>query len=60
MPSDGPVARRIFADKKTGKDTDRPELAAALEFMQPGDTLVVPSLDRFGRSLLSICVTWPP
>ena len=43
--------RRIFADKKSGKDTDRPELAAALEFMQPGDTLVVPSLDRFGRSL---------
>ena len=43
--------RRIFADKKSGKDTDRPELAAALNFMQPGDTLVVPSLDRFGRSL---------
>jgi DNA invertase Pin-like site-specific DNA recombinase len=43
--------RRVFADKKSGKDTDRPELAAALAFMQPGDTLVVPSLDRFGRSL---------
>lgn len=43
--------RRIFADKKSGEDTGRPELAAALEFMQPGDTLVVPSLDRFGRSL---------
>jgi DNA invertase Pin-like site-specific DNA recombinase len=27
--------RRIFADKKSGKDTDRPELAAALNFMQP-------------------------
>lgn len=43
--------RRVFADKKTGKDTDRPELAAALAFMQPGDTLVVPSLDRLSRSL---------
>ena len=28
--------RRVFADKKSGKDTGRPELAAALEFMQPG------------------------
>jgi DNA invertase Pin-like site-specific DNA recombinase len=43
--------RRIFADKKSGKDTDRPELAAALEFMRPGDTLIVPSLDRLSRSL---------
>jgi DNA invertase Pin-like site-specific DNA recombinase len=43
--------RRVFADKKSGKDTDRPELAAALEFMRPGDTLVVPSLDRLSRSL---------
>ncbi len=43
--------RRVFADKKSGKDADRPELAAALDFMQPGDTLVVPSLDRLSRSL---------
>jgi DNA invertase Pin-like site-specific DNA recombinase len=42
--------RRIFADKKSGKDTDRPELAAALGFMQAGDTLVVPALDRLSRS----------
>jgi len=43
--------RRVFADKRSGKDTDRPELMAALAFMQPGDTLVVPSLDRLSRSL---------
>lgn len=46
--------RRIFADKKSGKNTDRPELAAALKFLEPGDTLVVPSLDRFGRSLADL------
>jgi DNA invertase Pin-like site-specific DNA recombinase len=46
--------RRIFADKKSGKDTDRPELAAALKFLEPGDTLVVPALDRFGRSLADL------
>ncbi len=43
--------RRIFADKKSGKDADRPDLVAALDFLQPGDTLVVPSLDRLSRSL---------
>ncbi|MFF4128358.1 recombinase family protein [Microbispora rosea] len=43
--------QRILAEKKSGKDTDRPELAAALAFMQPGDTLIVPSLDRLSRSL---------
>lgn len=46
--------RRIFADKKSGKDTDRPELTAAMKFLEPGDTLVVPALDRFGRSLADL------
>ncbi|MGW6217018.1 recombinase family protein [Streptomyces sp. NPDC055109] len=43
--------RRIFADKKSGKDNLRPELKACHAFLQPRDTLVVPSLDRYGRSL---------
>lgn len=42
---------RIFADKASGKDVERQELAAALDYMRPGDTLVVPSLDRLSRSL---------
>jgi DNA invertase Pin-like site-specific DNA recombinase len=49
--------RRIFAEKKSGRDTGRPELAACLEFMQPGDTLVVPSLDRLSRSLQDLITT---
>ncbi len=43
--------RRILAEKKSGKDGARPELIAAVEFPQVGDTLVVPALDRLGRSL---------
>lgn len=43
--------RRVFADKKSGKDAERPELQACHAFVTPGDTLVVPSLDRYGRSL---------
>ena len=42
--------RRIFKEKKSGKNDARPELKAC-HALEPGDTLVVPSLDRYGRSL---------
>jgi DNA invertase Pin-like site-specific DNA recombinase len=42
---------RVFADKLSGKTADRPELAACLDYLRAGDTLVVPSLDRLSRSL---------
>ncbi|MEV0111331.1 recombinase family protein [Nocardia sp. NPDC050799] len=41
----------MFADKKSGKDSEREQLAACLDYMRVGDTLVVASLDRLGRSL---------
>ncbi|MFB7557481.1 recombinase family protein [Streptomyces brevispora] len=41
----------MFPEKKSGKNDLRPELKACHAFLQPGDTLVVPSLDRYGRSL---------
>ncbi|MFJ9380196.1 recombinase family protein [Streptomyces sp. NPDC101455] len=43
--------RRIFPEKKSGKNDLRPELKACHAFLQPGDTLVVPSLHQYGRSL---------
>ena len=49
--------RRIFAEKKSGRDSERPELTACLEFLDPGDTLVVPSLDRLSRSLQDLITT---
>lgn len=49
--------RRVFAEKKSGRDGDRPELAACLAFLDPGDTLVVPSLDRLSRSLQDLITT---
>ncbi|RZT17476.1 DNA invertase Pin-like site-specific DNA recombinase [Kribbella sp. VKM Ac-2569] len=42
---------KVFADKQSGRDADRPELIACLAYLRPGDTLVVPSLDRLARSL---------
>ena len=41
---------RVFADKLSGKTADRPELAACLDYLRAGDSLVVPSLDRLSRS----------
>lgn len=45
---------RIFTDKASGKNTDRPELAAALDYARPGDTVCVWKLDRFARSLIDL------
>ncbi|MCX5531047.1 recombinase family protein [Streptomyces sp. NBC_00006] len=42
---------RIFADKKSGNNTDREAPRKALDYLREGDTLVVPSLDRLGRSM---------
>jgi DNA invertase Pin-like site-specific DNA recombinase len=48
---------RIFTDKASGKNTDRPELAAVLDYLRPGDTLCVWKLDRFARSLIDLVTT---
>lgn len=42
---------KIFTDKLSGKNTDRPEPIECLKYLREGDTLVVPSLDRLARSL---------
>lgn len=45
---------RVFEDKASGKDTDRPQLQSALEFVREGDTLVVHSMDRLARNLTDL------
>ena len=45
---------RVFADKLSGKNADRPELTACLDYLRAGDILVVPSLDRLSRSLADL------
>ena len=44
-------ADRFFSDTMSGAKAQRPGLDDALEFLRPGDTLVVWRLDRLGRSL---------
>ena len=42
---------RIFTDKASGKDAQRPELESLLAFVREGDTVVVHSMDRLARNL---------
>lgn len=48
---DGLSLDKTFTDKVSGKDTQRPQLQALLEFVREGDTVLVHSLDRLARSL---------
>jgi DNA invertase Pin-like site-specific DNA recombinase len=49
--SAGVDSRHLFEDHASGAKDDRPGLKRALEFVRPGDVLVVWKLDRLGRSL---------
>jgi DNA invertase Pin-like site-specific DNA recombinase len=48
---------RIFADKMSGARDYRTGYRALLDYIRPGDTIVVTALDRLGRSLTSIVNT---
>ena len=41
---------KIFIEKISGKNMDRPQLKAMLDFVREGDTLIVESYSRLGRS----------
>src|SRR5665213_2122718 len=42
---------KSFTDKASGKDTARPKLQAALEYLREGDLFVIHSMDRLARNL---------
>lgn len=42
---------RVFTDKASGKDTNRPQLQALFEYAREGDTIVVHSMDRLARNV---------
>jgi DNA invertase Pin-like site-specific DNA recombinase len=48
---------KIFEEKASGAQRDRPELKAALDYIRAGDTLVVWKLDRLARSLKQLIET---
>lgn len=54
----GVEKRRIFLDKQSGKDFDRPQYQSLLRRLRAGDTLVVKSIDRLGRCYGDILEQW--
>lgn len=48
---DGVVLDRVFEDKVSGKDAQRPGLEACLGHLRDGDTLHVHSMDRLARNV---------
>jgi DNA invertase Pin-like site-specific DNA recombinase len=48
---------KVFVEKASGAQRERPELKAALDYMRAGDTLVVWKLDRLARSLKQLIET---
>ena len=46
---------KVFQEKKSGKNDQRPQLKACLDFVREGDTLQVTRLDRLARSTLHLC-----
>ena len=48
---------KVYEEKASGAQRERPELKAALGYMRQGDTLVVWKLDRLARSLKQLIET---
>ena len=48
---------KVFSDVMSGARDDRPGLAALMEYVREGDTVVVWKLDRLGRNTLHILET---
>ena len=49
---------RIFTDRQSGKDFDRPAYRRLVRRLRPGDTLAVKSIDRLGRNYREILEQW--
>ena len=41
---------KVFIDRISGKNTDRPELKEMMGFVRNGDTVIVESISRFARN----------
>ena len=41
---------KVYVDKLSGKNTERPQLQAMLNYVREGDTVIVESISRFARN----------
>ena len=45
-----PITDKLFKDKASGKDTNRPEFKKMMDYVREGDTLYIDSISRLARS----------
>lgn len=50
--------KRIFVDKQSGKNFNRPAYKRLLRKVKPGDVIVIKSIDRLGRNYDEILEQW--
>ena len=58
MQERGVDMKRVYIDKQSGKDFNRPEYQRMLRKLRPGDVLIVKSIDRLGRNYDDILEQW--
>lgn len=58
MIDKGVQERKIFCDKKSGKDFDRPEYQTLRRVIGEGDLLYIDALDRLGRNYDQVINEW--
>ena len=58
MSEQGIPPERVFADKQSGKNFERPAYKLLLENLNPGDLLYIKSIDRLGRNYDEIQNQW--
>lgn len=54
----GVEAQRVYLDRQSGKDFNRPQYQRLMRRLKKGDTLVVKSIDRLGRNYEEIIEQW--
>lgn len=54
----GIAEKRIYMDKQSGKDFERPNYKRLIRKIKSGDTLVIKSIDRLGRNYDEILEQW--
>lgn len=52
------TGKRIYLDKQSGKDFERPAYRRLLKKLRPGDLLCILSIDRLGRNYGEILEQW--
>lgn len=58
MKAQGIAREKIYIDKMSGKDFERPNYKKMLKKLAPGDVLYIKSIDRLGRNYEEIIKQW--